>query len=121
MLKNHIVDIDNRIGGSDWIFQQNNAPHPHLHSYVTWFKSQKINVLSWLSLSSDLNSIKNLWGILSRKIHGKGKQFRTKGQLKTAIVKSLEKIGLDQLRNLVNSMPERIFEVIKLNGAKTKY
>ena len=48
-------------------------------------------------------------------------QFRTREQLKTAILKSWEEITIDQLRNLVNSMPERIFEVIKLNGAKTRY
>ena len=26
VLKNHLVDIGNSIGGSDWIFQQDNAP-----------------------------------------------------------------------------------------------
>ena len=48
-------------------------------------------------------------------------QFRTREQLKTAILKSWEEITIDQLGNLVNSMPEKIFEVMKLNGAKTRY
>ena len=48
-------------------------------------------------------------------------QFKTTEQLKTAILKSWKEITIDKLRNLVNSMPERIFEVIKFNGAKTRY
>jgi hypothetical protein len=65
--------------------------------------------------------MENLWGILARKVYAGGKQFRTKEQLKTTIIKSWEEINIEQLRGLVESMPERIFEVIKLNGAKTKY
>ena len=117
VLKNNLVDI----GGSDWIFQEDSAPVHRSKVNITWFKSQNINVLPWPSLSSDLNRIANEWGLLVRKVDSEGMHFRTKEQLKTAILKSWEKITIDQLRNLVNSMPERIFEVIKLNGAKTRY
>ncbi|CAF1088420.1 unnamed protein product [Rotaria magnacalcarata] len=79
------------MGGSDWIFQQNNAPIHRSKVNLTWFKSQRINVLPWPSLSHDLNPIENLWGILARMVYAEGKQFRTKEQLKTAILKSWEK------------------------------
>ncbi|CAF1626693.1 unnamed protein product [Rotaria magnacalcarata] len=121
VLKKHLIDIGGCMGGSDWISQQGNAPIYREKVNLSWFKSQKINVLPWPSLSPDLNSIENLWGILARMVYAEGKQFRTKEQLKTAILKSWEKINIEQLRTLVESMPERIFEVIKLNGAKTKY
>ena len=99
--------------GSDWIFQQDNAPVHRAKANLTWFKSQKINVLPWPSLSPDLNPIENLWGILTRKVYAGGKQFRSKEQLKTAILKSWEEIKIKQLQALVESMPGRIFEVIK--------
>ena len=121
VLKKHLIDIGSCIGGFDWIFQQDNAPIHRAKVNLSWFKSQKINVLPWPSLSPDLNPIENLWGILARKVYAEGKQFRTKEQLKTAIMKSWEEINIEQLRALVESMLERIFEVIKLNGAKTKY
>ncbi|CAM4841506.1 unnamed protein product [Rotaria magnacalcarata] len=121
VLKKHLIDIGSCMGGSDWIFQQDNAPIHRAKVNLAWFKSKKINVLPWPSLSPDLNPIENLWGILARKVYAGGKQFRTKEQLKTTIIKSWEEITIEQLRALVESMPERIFEVIKLNGAKTKY
>ena len=121
VLKNHPVHIGNGIDGSNWVFQQDNAPVHQLKANITWFKSQKINVLPWPWLSLDLNPIENVWGPLVRKVESEEMQFRTREQLKTAIFKSWEEITIDQLRNLVNSMPARIFEVIKLNGAKTRY
>ena len=120
MPKNHLVDIDNSIGGSGWIFQEDNAPVHRSKVNITWLKSQKINVLPWPSLSSDLNRIENAWGLLAREVYSEEMQFRTKEQL-SAILKSWEEITTDQLRNLVDSMTETIFEVIKFNGAKTRY
>jgi transposase len=121
VLKHHLIDIGENIGGSDWVFQQDNAPVHRSKVNISWFKSQKVNVLPWPSLSADLNPIENLWGMLARKVYNEGKQFSTKEQLKTAILNSWEEISLEHLQKLVSSMPDRIFEVIKLNGAKTKY
>lgn len=121
VLKNHLLDVGHIMGGSNWILQQDNAPVHRSKVNINWFQSQKIEVLPWPSLSPDLNPIENLWGILVRRVYSNGKQFHTKEQLKTAILKSWEEITPNELRSLVNSMPDRLFEVIKLNGAKTRY
>ena len=103
------------------IFQSDNDPKHTSKVAQKYIEESHINVLPWPPQSPDLNPIENLWGILARKVYSRGKQFRTKEQLKTTIIKSWEEISIEQLRALVKSMPERIFEVIKLNGAKTKY
>ena len=74
VLKNHLVDID----GSDWIFQEDNAAVHRSKVNITWFKWQKINVLSWLSLSPDLKPIENVWRLLAREVYTVGMQFRTR-------------------------------------------
>ena len=74
VLKNHLVDI----GGSDWIFQEDNAPVHRSSVNFIWFKLQKINGLPWPSLSFDLNPIENVWQLLARKVYySEGIQFRT--------------------------------------------
>jgi hypothetical protein len=78
-------------------------------------------VIPWPSLSPDLNPIENLWGLLARKVYANGRQFHTIAELKTAITQSWAEITIAERRPLVESMPNRLFEVIRLNGAKTKY
>ncbi|CAF3809193.1 unnamed protein product [Rotaria magnacalcarata] len=76
VLKKHLIDIGSCMDGSDWIFQQDNAPIHQAKANLTWFKSQKINVLPWPSLSPDLNLVENLWGTLARKVYA-GVMHRT--------------------------------------------
>jgi hypothetical protein len=68
-----------------------------------------------------LNPIENLWATLVRKVYSGGKQFLTKEDLKKAIIKSWDEINVSELHNLVNSMPNRIFEIINGNGNKINY
>ena len=68
VLRHHLVDIGDSIGGSDSIFQQDNAPIHRATVNATRFKYKKSNVLPWSSLSPDLYPIENLWGILARKV-----------------------------------------------------
>ncbi|CAF5017842.1 unnamed protein product, partial [Rotaria socialis] len=49
VLKKHLIDIGSSMGGSDWIFQQDNAPIHRAKVNLAWFKSKKINVLPWPS------------------------------------------------------------------------
>ena len=56
VLKNYLVDV----GGSDWMFQGNNAPVNRSKVNIIWVKSKKINVLSCPLLSSDLNRMENI-------------------------------------------------------------
>lgn len=103
------------------IFQQDNASIHTAKLTMKWFKDNKVNVLDWPALSPDLNPIENLWGYLVRAVYADSKVYSNKEELKKAIQLEWSKIEPDTLKALVDSMPDRIFQVINLNGAKTKY
>lgn len=121
MLTDHLDQISDHFGQREWIFQQDNASIHSSKSTMAWLKRKKVNVMKWPALSPDLNPMENLWGILVRKVYVNGKQFYTINDLKTAIINAWNSIQQKELKTLVESMPNRIYNVILVGGAKTKY
>ena len=102
-------------------FQQDNAPVHVAKLTKQWFTSKNISQLDWPSLSPDLNPMENLWGILARKVYNNNRQFQNLNDLKECILHSWSEIDETILKSLINSMPNRIFDVIRCNGCKIKY
>lgn len=65
--------------------------------------------------------MKNIWGIMVRRMYGEGKQYDNVEQLREAIREAWEDIGLEVPHTLIDSMLNRIFEGIKKNGASINY
>ena len=79
-------------------------------------KRKKKGLLDWAACSPDCNPVENIWGILVRRVHEKDKQYQTVQQLKTSIERAWLALEQEILDNLVGSMPNRIFRLIKANG-----
>jgi hypothetical protein len=102
-------------------FQQDNAP---IHaSFATNFflHRNSVHVLDWPACSPDLNPIENIWGQLVRVIYAENKQYRTADELKQAILAAWNRLSLQTFQNHINSMPNRIFQVINRSGDVTDY
>ncbi|OXA39388.1 Transposable element Tc3 transposase [Folsomia candida] len=121
MLQEHLLKFGAKMGGRKWIFQQDNASIHSSRFTKDYFLQKKIRVLDWPSKSPDLNPIENFWGILVREVYKNGKQYDNVNQLKTAISTAWVKVEKATLQKLVDSMPNRIFQVISEAGGSTKY
>ncbi len=79
----------------------------------------KVKVMEWPSMSSDLNPIEHMWGILKRKV--KKHHVSNIQQLRYVIMEEWKRMPATTCAALVNSMFRRIKTVLDNNGAPTKY
>ncbi len=63
-----LPSADKLYGDADFIFQQDLAPAHTAKGTKSWFNDHGVTVLDWPANSPDLNPIKNLWGIVKRKM-----------------------------------------------------
>jgi hypothetical protein len=120
-LETSLVPFLGRNKHINWKYQQDNASIHRSKSTMKWFATKKINCMDWPALSPDLNPMENLWGILVQQIYGGGTQYDSADFLKSAILRAWSKIPVSTLKKLVQSMPNRIADVIENRGDKTKY
>ena len=104
-----------------FIFQQDNASVHVSQSTRQWFQRRQITLLEWPACSPDCNPMENLWGALVRHVYAEKRQFETTETLREAILASWHAIDEKIIRNLVESMPNRIFELVKCQGSAIKY
>lgn len=121
LLYQHLIPFGPFLGGPNWKFQQDNASCHVSKSTKNWFQKERIEVLNWPSRSPDLNPTENLWGHLVRQVYANNRQYNSVYDLELSIMDEWEKIPKSLLENLINSMKNRVFEVIQKNGGSTSF
>ena len=69
--------------------------------------------------SPDLNILEDLWSYLDRKV--KSAKIKTIAGLKRKLTKAWEDMPWSVIRSAVQTMPKRLKECVKLQGARTHY
>lgn len=72
-------------------------------------------------ISKTIRALFLIWGWLARRVYANGRQFGTVRELQQAILDVWEECPQEYLEKLVNSMPNRIFQLIQKGGAKIDY
>lgn len=121
LLEEVLLEYGDHYESENWFFQHDNAAVHTARLTKDWFTSKNINILDWPAISPDLNPIENVWGLLARKVYENGHQFSSSSELKRKIQQAWSQISTSTLQTLINSMPDRLFEVIKNNGGNTHY
>jgi transposase len=106
-------------GDNEIKFLQDNAPVHTATLVQDCLKDNNITVIPFPPYSPDLNPIENMWAILKRQVELPLPQ--NEEEFMKRIFAEWKKIPESTLDNLATSMKRRIDEVIKKNGARTKY
>ena len=114
--KNLVVSKKKLKMPNSFIFQQDNAPcHRANPLQIGWKDARK--TLQWPPKSPDLNPIENLWSWLDGKLAKE--ELSTLQDLTAAINRILSNVPDHLIKNLVESMPNRIHESLKAHGGIT--
>lgn len=105
----------------NFTFQHDNASIHAARHTKKFLKDKKIPVLEWAACSPDLNPIENVWSLLSRSVYANGRQFNNVKELKTQIEEEWNKIDRRVIRNHIESMENRLQQVILEKGGHTTY
>lgn len=116
MLEDNLIPFVDEFHAEDLIFQQDNAAIHVSRESISWFEGKEIDLLEWPARSPDLNPIENLWGILARDVYRNGKQYTTIQELEVGVRNAWRETRIQVLETLVNSMPKRVYELVKKQG-----
>lgn len=105
----------------DCIFMQDSAPCHTAKIIKEYLQTSNVNVLPWPGNSPDLNPIENIWGLMKAKLNKIS--ITTKNQIIGEVLKAWfrDEEFTEKLRNVIDSMPQRIQAVISAKCAHTKY
>lgn len=121
LLESELLPYGTELGGEDWIFQQDGAAIHTANGVKHWFRRNKVRVLPWPAKSPDLNIVENIWATLVHRVYSGGKQYESVVELRNRLNYVWDNFCQSEIQALYDSMPNRVFEVIKANGKKTSY
>ena len=107
--------------GQQLVYQHDNALIHASAETKRFLRDKNINVFDWPACSPDLNPMENIWGHIVRQIYVGNRQYASVNELKVAISEAWRELTLARLQNHVESMPDRIYEVIRSGGRAINY
>lgn len=120
ILQENLIRSAKKLGlEKKFVFQHDNDPKHTAGVVKDWLKENKIETLKWPAFSPDLNPIEHLWEELERRM--KKNHPSNREELKEMLLKEWNSIGVDVTEKLVDSVPNRLYECVRVRGYPTRY
>ena len=110
-----------QFGIGPYLFQHDNAPCHTAGVINTWFEDMGVQKLDWPAQSPDINPIEHLWDELERRLRTRPCRPKNTRELFAALQEEWSKIPVETYRKLVESLPQRVADVIAAKGGPTRY
>ena len=107
--------------GKEYLFINDNAPVHRAHTVDNYKDQSEVTSMEWLAQSPDLNIIQNIWLYMKRELQKSAINIATKNDLLREIQRVWWNIELDYIRNVYQSIPDRLDNVINMRAHLTKY
>ena len=119
ILENNLLKSVEKLGMShDWIFQHDNDPKHRAAIVANWLNRNGVERLPWPSFSPDMNPIEHLRDEVERQL--KKKQPKSQNELKESLIEVWHGIELPTLKKLIDSVLNRLNEVIQTKEYPTR-
>ena len=108
------------MGDNAHLVQDNARPHT---AYVIqeYLEQESIKTVDWPASSLDLNCIEHMWHIVYRQVLASTNPPRSVQELEIAVVQAWTNVPQQQVRDLVQSMPNRCRECLDSCRGHTHY
>ena len=105
--------------GQNWVLHHDNDSKHRAHIVTKWLDEKGVEWIKWPSFSLDLNSVERIWDEVERRV--RKEKAKNEFELKQALLKVWYNIANDVTKKLVDSVPNHLHEVIRMNGYPTTY
>ena len=102
-------------------YQDDNAPAHRARVVRQFLEQEQIHTLYETPLSPDCNPTEHLWDALQKAVDARDVMPQDLRELSQSLQEECRNMGEDTLRNLADSIPQRIAAVARARGGHTNY
>jgi hypothetical protein len=103
------------------LFMDDNARPYMARIVVRYLEQVGIRLLPWPANSPDLNPIEHVWDFLGKRVRRRQRRPETLNGLRVALKEECAQIPQNYIATLIQSMPNRLRNVIRARGGNTRY
>jgi hypothetical protein len=107
--------------GENFLFMDDNVRPYMARIVVRYLEQVGVRLLPWPVNSPDLNPIEHVWEFLAKRVKRRQPRSETLNGLRVALQEEWAQIPQDYIATLIQSMPNRLRDVIRARGGNTRY